>query len=274
MSHEEILNLINLISPHGKNYVENSFKNNEAEILYSLCTLDNKGVFVKADSTDCCIFYAAFLKDNDMDELLAFIERITKNYISMNSSKEICFNVYGEDRNIINLARRLGFKPDMYGYHMEYTGKVFLEPDNISLTIKGFESSMIKAFSTLFDSAYYKLNIDNGWELNYYTGHEEYFHKKLINLSKNNNIVSFWLGNELAGAYIIEENYITDLVVNPEFQNKGYGSYMLHHCIRNLKMDKAIDKIRLRVAESNTGAFRLYKRNGFKEIAHFAEHTL
>jgi ribosomal protein S18 acetylase RimI-like enzyme len=36
---------------------------------------------------------------------------------------------------------------------------------------------------------------------------------------------------------------------------------------------KSINKIRLRVAKSNVGAQKLYERNGFVEIACFAEHT-
>ena len=77
----------------------------------------------------------------------------------------------------------------------------------------------------------------------------------------------------MVGAYIIKENYIMDIVVKPIYQNKGYGSYMLAHCIKNMKVNKSIDNIRLGVVKTNTGAKRLYKINGFVEISSYAEHT-
>lgn len=64
-----------------------------------------------------------------------------------------------------------------------------------------------------------------------------------------------------------------DIVVNPIYQNKGYGSYILAHCIKNMKATKSIDIIRLGVVKTNTGAKRLYERNGFIEISSHAEHT-
>jgi len=48
---------------------------------------------------------------------------------------------------------------------------------------------------------------------------------------------------------------------------------MLAHCIRSMSVNKGIKNIRLRVSKSNNGAKRLYERNGFDEIACFAEHT-
>ncbi|MEW8994349.1 GNAT family N-acetyltransferase [Clostridium sp.] len=102
---------------------------------------------------------------------------------------------------------------------------------------------------------------------------EEQFYKKLIDLDKHSQVRSFWINNELVGAYIFCQNYITDIVVKPTVQNKGYGSYILVHCIRNMSMNESIRNIRLRVAKSNTGAKKLYERNGFIEIACFAEHT-
>jgi len=40
-----------------------------------------------------------------------------------------------------------------------------------------------------------------------------------------------------------------------------------------MSMNESIRNIRLRVAKSNTGAKKLYERNGFIEIAYFSEHT-
>lgn len=273
MIEEEILNLIELISPHGRDYVLEGFRNNTVEIFYSIFTEENKGTFIKVDNEDCCIFYAAFLKEDNIEEALKIIANKTKEYIEKGTSKEICFNVYGNNEKIINLIRNLGFKSDMEGYHLEYRGSVLPILDDYNFIVKGFESNMLKEFTELFDTAYYKLNLDNGWSLNSYASNEAMFNKKLINLNNLNAVCSFWLKHKLVGAYLLQQNYITDVVIKPKFQNKGYGGHILAHCIRNMVLNESINTIRLRVAKSNTGAKKFYERNGFVTIASFAEHT-
>ncbi|MDT8718429.1 GNAT family N-acetyltransferase [Clostridium sp. 19966] len=271
MLQEEILKLIENISPHAKEYVYNSFEN--VEILYSIFTLHNKGVFIKVDNKDCCIFYASFLKEDNIGDVLELIKYKTNEYISKMNSKELCFNVYGNNSKIINLVRELGFKLDMEGYHLEYRGKELPQLKDCNLTDNGFENGMLKEFVDLFDSAYEKLNIDNGWKTKRYAVNEEQFNQKLNILNKLNQVCSFWANNELIGAYTFQQNYITDIVVRPIYQNNGYGSYILAHCIRNMSINKSVNNIRLRVAKSNTGAKKLYEINGFVEIACFSEHT-
>ncbi|WMM25466.1 GNAT family N-acetyltransferase [Tissierella sp. MB52-C2] len=273
MSYEEILKLIGNISPHAKDYVQKSFENKRIEILYSLFTEENKGVFIIVDNDDCCIFYASFLNEKNIEDILRAINDNTKEYISRISSKELCFNIYGKNQKIIDLVSKLGFRSDMEGYHLEYTGRELPQIKKANLIEKGFEQDMLEEFIDLFDSSYFQLNIDNEWKVNGYAVNKNKFCQKLNDLNKLSQVRSFWLNNELVGAYSFEQNYITDIVVKPIFQNKGYGSYILAHCIRNMSVDKSIKNIRLRVAKSNTGAKKLYERNDFIEIACFAEHT-
>ena len=271
MSQEEILELIEKISPHAKDYVSTSFNN--VEVLYYINTLNNKGVFIKVDNEDCCIFYSSFLNEDSIEDVLELIKFKTNEYISENKTKELCFNIWGNNTKIIDLVRRLGFKSDMEGYHLEYRDNKLPQLKNCNLVNRNFDNSMLKEFVDLFDSAYYKLNVDNDWDTNSYALNEKQFQQKLNTLKKLNQICSFWLNGELVGAYIFQQNYITDIVVKPIYQNHGYGNYILAHCIRTMRTNKSIDKIRLRVAKSNIGAKKLYERNGFAEIACFAEHT-
>lgn len=272
MDPKEILMLIGNISPHAKEYVEQAFENNQVDIIYSVSTEENKGVFIAVNNEDCCIFYAYFFYENNIEHILEIIKNKTKEYISKIDSKEICFNVYGNNLKIINQIRKLGFKADVEGYHLEFIGKELPDINCCNLIDKGFENDMLKEFINLFDSSYYQLYIDNGWQVNSNAINEEQFCKKLIDLDKYGQVRSFWVNNELVGAYIFHQNYITDLVVKPTVQNKGYGSYILAHCIKNMSTNKFIRNIRLRVAKSNIGAKKLYERNGFIEIAYFSEH--
>lgn len=271
MSQEEILELIEKISPHAKDYVLNSYKN--VEVIYSISTLNNKGIFIKVDNEDCCIFYSSFFNEDSIEDVLELIKLKTNEYISGNKEKEICFNIWGNNPKIIELVRKLGFKSDMEGYHLEYRNKSVPQYKSCNLVNRNFDNSRLKEFVDLFDSAYYKLNVDNDWETNSYALNEKHFQDNLNAMNKLDQIYSFWLKEELVGAYIFQQNYITDLVVKPIYQNHGYGTYILAHCIRTMRENKSIDKIRLRIAKSNYGAKKLYERNGFSEIAYFAEHT-
>ncbi|MDF2671936.1 MAG: N-acetyltransferase [Clostridiales bacterium] len=274
MYSEEILKLIGNISPHGRDYVGKAIEDNSVEILYIVNTEQNKGVYLVINNDKFCYFYASFINESNIKPALEIIKNTTKKYISKVNSKEICFNVYGKNIEIVSLVREMGFISDMEGYHLQYIGEELPELKNCNLVVKGFESSMIKEFVDLFDTSYYQLNIDNGWNINGYAVNEEGFQRKLNYLKELGQVASFWLNDELVGAYVIEQNnYISDFVVKPRFQNKGYGSYILAHCIRNMREDKAIENLRLRVTKSNISAKRLYERYNFIVVACFAEHT-
>lgn len=92
-------------------------------------------------------------------------------------------------------------------------------------------------------------------------------------VSLNKEVFSFWLNNQLVGAYIFNNEYITDLVIKPDYQNKEYGKQLLGHCISYMRTQRSVKNIRLRVAKSNTRAKRFYEKYGFKEIAFFSEHS-
>jgi ribosomal protein S18 acetylase RimI-like enzyme len=59
------------------------------------------------------------------------------------------------------------------------------------------------------------------------------------------------------------------LAILPSFQNKGIGTKLLLHVIEvaeRVAPQSRITQLRLTVAESNTGAQRLYARNGFRIV--------
>jgi len=269
MRNEEVLKFIGYISPQAKEYVSEAFENNEVELYYT----STKGVFLKAENPECCIFYSSFLDESNIDDVLEMITLKTKQQLLKLEDKEICFNVYGYNQKIISLVRNLGFKLDIEGYHLEYVADQPLTLISSNVIKRKYDVKMIDDFVQLFQSAYYQLNIDNNWETNGYDIYKEQFNNKLSRLDKSDQLFSFWLDDKLVGAYIIENNYIVDLVVDPAFQGKGYGSYILTECI-NKMCHKNIKNIRLRVTKSNTGAKKLYERHNFKEISCFSEHTL
>lgn len=58
---------------------------------------------------------------------------------------------------------------------------------------------------------------------------------------------------------------IVNLLINPKFQNRGYGSYLLQQTIEKIKQLKNINKIVLNVQISNLIAIKLYEKFNFKK---------
>ncbi|MFX1436848.1 MAG: GNAT family N-acetyltransferase [Promethearchaeota archaeon] len=69
-----------------------------------------------------------------------------------------------------------------------------------------------------------------------------------------------------------ERANIINFLIDPEFQNKGYGSYLLQKAIDEIKRIKGINKIILNVQISNSAAINLYERFKFKKNPNVLEN--
>jgi ribosomal protein S18 acetylase RimI-like enzyme len=268
ISRETILDLISVISPMARNYIEKTFGN--AIVLYAQSSKYNQGVFLKALSEDLCVYYAHFLDDSSSTLLNIISEELSSTSAS---PFELCFNVHGKNKRIIELIQSKGYVLDMEGYVLRYSASTPFDIDMGELETGVFTPSMRDDFVALFDVAYERLNVENGWDTKSYSKKAEHFCRRLSELYERQSMQSFWYKGVLVGSYIVDESYITDIVVHPRFQRKGYGSLMLKHCICFMREKKGVSDIYLRVTKSNSGAKRLYERNGFYVISHFSEHT-
>jgi len=61
-----------------------------------------------------------------------------------------------------------------------------------------------------------------------------------------------------------ERTNIINYLIKPNFQNSGYGSYLLQHTINKIKQLKTIKKIVLNVQISNSIAIKMYEKFKFK----------
>jgi len=58
---------------------------------------------------------------------------------------------------------------------------------------------------------------------------------------------------------------IINFLIKSEFQNRGYGSFLLKKTIAEIKKLKEIQKITLNVQENNSIAIKLYEKLNFKK---------
>lgn len=65
---------------------------------------------------------------------------------------------------------------------------------------------------------------------------------------------------------------IVNFLIDPKYQNRGYGSLLLQNAINKIKMVKGIKKIILNVQISNSSAINLYEKFNFKKNPNILEN--
>lgn len=66
---------------------------------------------------------------------------------------------------------------------------------------------------------------------------------------------------------------ILDLYVSEKYRGKGYGTKLLHDAMKYLK-DIGYEMVALNVLTVNTGAVKLYEREGFEKVFHTMKRSL
>lgn len=99
---------------------------------------------------------------------------------------------------------------------------------------------------------------------------------------KERNIFFLKLGtskekNKLIGFIIvikdrIDRVNILNFLINPRYQNKGYGSFLLQKTIEKIKLMEEIKRVVLNVQVSNTIAIKLYEKFNFKKNPNILEN--
>lgn len=270
---EKILHLISLISTGAENYVRDAITNKTISVVFYEESIQNHGIFCLVENTGCVIAFASFIKYRLSDSLLELIENKISTYLKGTETREVCFNVNGKNKEIIEFVRELGFKTDMEGFQLKCSNNNAEGHSDQALFLeKGFTPDMLGKFIYLFDRTYYELNKENGWRTDSCQIAPEKILRTFNGYELEKQVQSFWLNDQLIGAYVTKGEYIRDFVIDPKFQNHGYGSIILKSCINRMSL-RGMKNIYLRVAKSNVGAKRFYEKNSFIEISCFAEHT-
>jgi len=93
---------------------------------------------------------------------------------------------------------------------------------------------------------------------------EELIHRNILFLK----LVNGKNNNELMGFIIvirdrIDRVNIINFLINPRFQNKGYGAFLLKKGLQKITQLKEIKKVVLNVQVSNSQAIKLYEKFNF-----------
>ena len=140
-----------------------------------------------------------------------------------------------------------------YAYEMQYVGKEpLLEPVQITPFCEKYYFQYERIYNECFYEMREALDIK---PYNFYSDIEQIRDRMA-------NIFMLIHDETIIGSVGCYGTEIDDLIVNKEFQNRGYGKALLLWAIHHIRT-YSDEPITIHVAEWNQNAISLYKRNGF-----------
>ena len=140
-----------------------------------------------------------------------------------------------------------------FAYEMQYTGK---KPIIANVNITPFCEKDYSQYERIYNECFYEMRKALDVKpYNFYSNIEQIRNKidNIFMLIHNETIIGS------VGCYGTE---IDDLMVNKQFQNRGYGKTLLLWAIHHIRT-YTDEPITIHVAEWNQNAIQLYLKNGF-----------
>jgi len=88
-------------------------------------------------------------------------------------------------------------------------------------------------------------------------------------LSEKVDFYGYWIGEEIVGYALFDRDLLEYLVINPAFQNKGYGKRILRDSLRRRFSETDRNSIHLYTYLINLHAQALYESVGFRVVGEF-----
>ncbi|GEM_PF-2707150 len=253
MKDTDILKRMMKISPGAKDFVRGAYEDGMVDVIID----DSITTFLTAvqGRTTIHFYYSNETRPTDVKQVVRVLEN------SDASAETICFNVYGENKEIIALVADHGFISDMTGYILTMKKERHNKKRSI-LSRKDYEEKNLAGLIALFDAAY---------RTKHYSTNKDAYALFFRKASDAGELGLFTKAGRLVAAYLLKDAYIHDMIVDPSHQGFGFGDSVLSEA--KTALFKTHDTIFLRVEADNERALRLYRRHGFEVLSRFAEHT-
>ena len=139
-------------------------------------------------------------------------------------------------------------------FEMTYTGKKIPKTDIIPIP---FEDRYYSEYERIYNECFFDMR--KALDIEPYS-----FYSDISQLeAKKNNIFLLIIEEVLIGSIACYDIEIDDLIVNPDYQGRGYGKALLNWAISHIIAYSA-EPITLHVAEWNQKAIKLYLQIGFE----------
>lgn len=130
----------------------------------------------------------------------------------------------------------------------------------VALDEKVFDKELIKDYSTLIVDAFSfqvpSSNLDDTIEYIQDLSTKGYF---------IDSFKSFWKENELVGLYWLNGNVVDKLVIKPNNQRLGYGTYLLTHAFKSIFLNDDYEAAYLACLLQNKNGLAFYRKYGLVE---------
>ncbi|QVK21564.1 GNAT family N-acetyltransferase [Mycoplasmatota bacterium] len=240
---------------------------------------NDRGVFTIVEGPNYYALQVSFDKDVSNYKVIKVIHEGLDKIIKVRGSKDIYLNINGYNPSIINYFRNYNFTQDSLGF--EYSFSTSSETiDAISnfkveegLTFKGFEEENAHNYIELLDDAFRQLDIDSNEEQDRYRKSGQKFLSWLRKVDEKKNFGALWSNVDLVGVYILNDDCIHTIAVNPKYEGKGFGNQIMKYCLKNLILNKKYKEVYLQVLFENKRAQKFYIKNGFEVRGYYCENT-
>lgn len=145
---------------------------------------------------------------------------------------------------------------EIIAYEMEYGDKELMES---SLKCISFQNKYFKEYMKIYNECFYEMR--KVLDIQPYNFLSEY--EQIEN--KIEDIFLFVECDVIVGSVACYGNEIDDLIVNPQFQHKGYGKQLLLWGMNKIR-ECNDNPITLHVAQWNENAIALYEKVGFNIV--------
>ena len=240
---------------------------------------NNKGVFTILQGSNYFSLQISFEKDVSNYKILKIIHEELNKILKIKGSKDIYLNINGYNPSIINYFRNYNFSQDSLGFEYCFS-RLSENIDTIStfnirdgLTIKSYEEKNAYKYLELLDEAFRDLNIECNEEQEQFSKNGDKFISWLRRVDEKKNFGALWNNLDLVGVYILNDDCIDTIAVNPNYEGKGYGTQLIKYCLKNMIIDKKYEEVYLRVYFQNIKAQKFYLKNSFNVRGYYSENT-
>lgn len=145
---------------------------------------------------------------------------------------------------------------EIIAYEMKYMED---SVEKSSISCIPFEPQYFQEYMKIYNECFYEMR--KTLDIKPYNFLSDYKQVK----EKVKDIYLFVKTGEIIGSVACYGNEIDDLVVNKEYQHRGYGKHLLLWAMQRIR-EKNTEPITLHVAEWNKEAIMLYKKIGFEVV--------
>ncbi len=236
-------------SPMAEGYVNFKYKNHQAKS----CGLCADGSPVSKNSKTVMAELGIDISSHISCPISTKLTRWADRIICMSRSHAVALQNFGVNSEVLG-----GGISDPYGQDIDCyrncRDEIIKEIDTAlnSFSIVEIEHRHIKDIAKLEEVCFSTPWSENAIKDAFMTG------TKFFVAQKDNKVLGY-----VGISAIIDEGYITNIAVFPEYRNMGVGSALIEHLFR-FADEKALAFISLEVRKSNKGAISLYEKFGFK----------